>query len=529
MSNTIFNLSNVQNTLVNSPTEGIKMLPLDIVVKKDTKLCYCEATIFIKQYVNNPEVVLICMTNGHTNHVPGNTSEIRTLPLPSEAIKIIEDQLKGGSTCRNTRISVLKQIEEWGVGIRKPNYEDIYNRMRKVYEEYTVKFHPDENKSLDIWMHEKLPSQNYCIFTGGLSAYSNNAQHFVFGFQSPSQMMLMRISRSFCLDATYNISACNIEILYSLVTRHPDTGKGSPVAYMITNDHSVSPINQWLVHLRKKSCFTPLYITIDCRIAEVNAITAALPQAIIHFCEFHVLQQLGKYKYELKANLKNILIESDENEFLRKIQKFRLCVQSQQQFLTYFEHKWIGTEELLRRWGRPYVANDHQRYLTNNYIKSRLDYLVFILTNDVEFFYNEEVERIHIQNGRMGLIKNELAQHSFSANTIQDDMLPFMIINSLNEIGNSMEDSNGKWTVKSFTDEAQWENNYLQLQRLLASEHEVAAVNEKVENETNTVVVSGRNNSVWLQRFMTQNTTLHHQREDLEQLMDVPGIDEAEL
>ncbi|OAD78130.1 hypothetical protein PHYBLDRAFT_73587 [Phycomyces blakesleeanus NRRL 1555(-)] len=106
-------------------------------------------------------------------------------------------------------------------------------------------------------------------------------------------------------------------------------------------------------------------------------------------------------------------------------------------------------------------------------------------------------------------------------------MLPFMIINSLNEIGNSMENSNGKWTVKSFT--VQRENNHLQLQRLLASEHEVAVVNEKVENETNTVVVSGRNNSVWLQRIIAQNTTLHHQREDLEQLMNVPEIDEAEL
>ncbi|OAD78452.1 hypothetical protein PHYBLDRAFT_140529 [Phycomyces blakesleeanus NRRL 1555(-)] len=111
----------------------------------------------------------------------------------------------------------------------------------------------------------------------------------------------------------------------------------------------------------------------------------------------------------------------------------------------------------------------------------------------------------------MGPIENELARHSFSANTIQDDMLPFMIINHLNEIGNSMEDSNGKWTVKSFT--VQKENNYLQLQRSLASEHKVAVVNEEVENETNTVV----------------NTTLHHQREDLEQLMDVPEIDEAKL
>ncbi|OAD65365.1 hypothetical protein PHYBLDRAFT_176275 [Phycomyces blakesleeanus NRRL 1555(-)] len=160
------------NALVNSSTEEIKLLALDVVVKwnkcrklrvrelmyektrkchqarfyisdknvclaqKDTKLCYCEATIFIKQYVNNPEVVLICMTKDHTNYVSGDASEIRTLLLPSEAIKIIEDQLKGGRTCRNTRVSVLKQIEEWGIDIRKSNYKDIYNKMRKMCEEY---------------------------------------------------------------------------------------------------------------------------------------------------------------------------------------------------------------------------------------------------------------------------------------------------------------------------------------------------------------------------------------------------------
>ncbi|OAD68519.1 hypothetical protein PHYBLDRAFT_172945 [Phycomyces blakesleeanus NRRL 1555(-)] len=477
MSNTIFNLSNVQNTLVNSPTEGIKILSLDAVVK---------------QYIKNPEVALICMTNDHINHVPGNASEIRTLPLPSEVIKIIEDQLKGGSTCRNTRISVLQQIKEWGVGIRKPNYEDIYNRIRKI-KNLLYRFHSDENKSLDIWMHEKLSSQNYCIFTGNLSVYSNNAQHFAFGFQSPSQMMLMRISQSFCLDATHNISARNIEILYSLVTQHPDTGKG---------------------------------------IAENNAITAALSQTIIHFCKFHVLrawqhnldskvkldasytsEQLGKYKYELKVNLKNILIESDEDEFLRKIQEFRLYVQSQQQFLAYFEHKWIGTEELLRRWGRSYVANDHQRYLTNNYIElwhnklktiyfgrtriRRLDHLVFILTNNINVSNN--------------LIRNCTCPNFASR------QIPCKHAHLLK-----------RFIGLDFAYTAQRENNHLQLQRSLASEHEVAVINEEVKNETNTIVVSGRNNSVWLQRIMAQNITLHYQREDLEQLMDVPGIDEAE-
>ncbi|OAD78114.1 hypothetical protein PHYBLDRAFT_141980 [Phycomyces blakesleeanus NRRL 1555(-)] len=94
----------------------------------------------------------------------------------------------------------------------------------------------------------------------------------------------------------------------------------------------------------------------------------------------------------------------------------------------------------MRRWGRPYVTQQHLRYLTNNYIESwhnqlktiylnhihirRLDRLIFILTNDVEFYYKEE---------------------------IQEDILPTMIISPSGEIRNSMEKSDGEWKIKSFT------------------------------------------------------------------------------
>ncbi|OAD67177.1 hypothetical protein PHYBLDRAFT_174563 [Phycomyces blakesleeanus NRRL 1555(-)] len=202
MSNTIFNLSNVQNALVDSPLEGRKILPLDTIVaikasewqqcleriqslcstkwikkrklcgkdyifgetrkchragrytpkrqirlaQKDSKLCKCEAILQIKQHINNPEVVMLCMTKDHTNHIPGDNSDIRTLPLTSEVIRIIKGQLKEGKSCRNVRISVLEQIEEWGVDIRKPSYEDIYNIMRKM-KDVLYRFHSDENNT----------------------------------------------------------------------------------------------------------------------------------------------------------------------------------------------------------------------------------------------------------------------------------------------------------------------------------------------------------------------------------------------
>ncbi|OAD69419.1 hypothetical protein PHYBLDRAFT_66617 [Phycomyces blakesleeanus NRRL 1555(-)] len=189
MFNIIFTMFNIQNALVNSLIKEVKMLPLDTVVsfkanqwldclsriqtlcstkwikkkdhkirglvfgetrlchhageytldwsvclaQKDSKHCNYAVILYIKQYVDNPNVVDFCMKKDHTNHVPGESSNIRTLPLTSETVKMIENQLRGGSNFRNTRISVLRQIEEWGTGVRKLNYEDVYNRMRKVF------------------------------------------------------------------------------------------------------------------------------------------------------------------------------------------------------------------------------------------------------------------------------------------------------------------------------------------------------------------------------------------------------------
>ncbi|OAD67740.1 hypothetical protein PHYBLDRAFT_151266 [Phycomyces blakesleeanus NRRL 1555(-)] len=399
INNTIYDISTIQQVLINSPLEGIKMLPLNstILVKasewekcleqinvlcstkwnkkhkysgkglvfeetkkchhagqyitncqlrlaqKDTKACSYTAALKIIQHLNNPNVVTFCQTRAYVNHVSRDWDEVRTLPLPSEAIKIIEDQLKSGSSCISTRISVLRQIDSWGVGVRKPNYEEIYNRMRKMTT-LLYMFASDENASISIWLNVKLAEQNYCIFEINLSVYND--------------VLIMRILQSFCLDATHSISSKSNKVLYTSVTRHPQTGKGFPVAYMVTNNQTAIPIKLWLDHLRIKSSFVLMNITIDCSIMEVNAIKEALPHATNHYCDFHVLyawqhnldskiklnasytsEQLRNYKTALKNYLRHILIESNEDMFLRAIEDFKLMVQDQPQFLKYFEKK----------------------------------------------------------------------------------------------------------------------------------------------------------------------------------------------
>ena len=86
----------------------------------------------ILQYVHNPAVVEIKMSMGHANHVPGSNSDIRTLPLTRETVTVIERNLRNGSNCRDITTAVLRQIEQWECGRRKPTYEDVYNRIKKV-------------------------------------------------------------------------------------------------------------------------------------------------------------------------------------------------------------------------------------------------------------------------------------------------------------------------------------------------------------------------------------------------------------
>ena len=102
------------------------------ISQKDSKKIGCKGTLSILQYVENPGVVEIKMSMGHVNHVPGSNSDIRTLPLTRETVTVIERNLRNGSNCRDIRTAVLRQIEQWECGRRKPTYEDVYNRIKKV-------------------------------------------------------------------------------------------------------------------------------------------------------------------------------------------------------------------------------------------------------------------------------------------------------------------------------------------------------------------------------------------------------------
>jgi hypothetical protein len=63
---------------------------------------------------------------------------------------------------------------------------------------------------------------------------------------------LLRNADFFFLGSTFGISSEANVILYSLVVRHPVSHKEVPVAYLLTNDHYLTPVLIWHKFLKEK-------------------------------------------------------------------------------------------------------------------------------------------------------------------------------------------------------------------------------------------------------------------------------------
>jgi len=352
--------------------------------------------------------------------------------------------------------------------------------------DYLYRFRENDIESFLFWLNNKLALQGYKIFAGNPLLYSQDTTLFAYGFQSQIQSRKMEQHQSFCLDATHGISSRSMEVLYTLLVKDLLTGKGYPVAYMVTNDQSVGPVNQWLVYLRDNCNFAPTAITIDCSLAEVNAIKAAFRnQVVIHYCAFHVWRawkdNLGaklslptsisnteatEYKQDLLNDLHLILVETRKNALFRKIEGFKLKIENHTELLDYFTRYWFNNEEVVKRWGAPFVKEIHKSFVTNNYIESwhnqlkvvyferlrinRLDRLVFVLTNDVEYYFAEEYNRIIANIGRLGPLQNNIARKAYMASQISNENLISMIRNPQGSFTNADDNNNGPWKIQSF-------------------------------------------------------------------------------
>ncbi|KAI9473956.1 MAG: hypothetical protein EXX96DRAFT_488370, partial [Benjaminiella poitrasii] len=73
------------------------------------------------------------------------------------------------------------------------------------------------------------------------------------GIYDPFQKDRIQLVKAYCLDATYSISKSSDDIMYTIVIRDDNLDRGFPCSYMITNNHSVGPIVQWLQFLKESN------------------------------------------------------------------------------------------------------------------------------------------------------------------------------------------------------------------------------------------------------------------------------------
>ncbi|KAG2192873.1 hypothetical protein INT47_006045 [Mucor saturninus] len=252
--------------------------------------------------------------------------------------------------------------------------------------------------SFKIWIETKLPSEGYECFTGKLG-YTEDPSLFACEFVSPDQKIQMKNSSAFCLDASHSISSNMADILYTLIIRDNSIGRGWPDAYMITNDHGTGLMVEWLQHLRDSRLLVdPEQFTVDCCQAEVNAITNTFDPAKtrIQYCVFHVTQAWNKHLASVSVPgflpAQNRVLRGEMMSYLQRIVLlvFKKSIPNKRSLWTTSSKTGVLKTSL--KFGTWFLGRVRNK---------RLDKLVFVLVNDVEYYLLQEFERAIQGNGAL--------------------------------------------------------------------------------------------------------------------------------
>lgn len=160
------------------------------------------------------------------------------------------------------------------------------------------------------------------------------------------------------------------------------------------------------------------------------------------------------------------MTKTKKKSLFRKIEEFKLKIEKHTEVFDYFTRYWFNNEEVVKRWGAPFVKEIYKSFVTNNYIESwhnqlkaifferlrinRLDGLFFVLTNGVEYYFAEESNRIVANIGCMGPLQNNIARKTYMASQISNENLILMIRNPQGSFTNTDDNINGQWKIQSF-------------------------------------------------------------------------------
>ncbi|KAF9151690.1 hypothetical protein BGX21_005182 [Mortierella sp. AD011] len=152
--------------------------------------------------------------------------------------------------------------------------------------------------------------------------------------------------------------------------------RGIPVAFMLTNDQSVRPLELWLSEMNKLA--GPLkYVTIGDSRVEFRTIQDAFEGSVkIHLCPWHVARAWSqKICYIVRVADKEETMKY-RNKHMR--QTSLLIVEFRQEwsirlpeFATFIEDNYIGPEEHRKKWMKTYRTDTFYAAAdTNNFVES---------------------------------------------------------------------------------------------------------------------------------------------------------------
>ncbi|KAG1444261.1 hypothetical protein G6F55_012378 [Rhizopus delemar] len=350
-------------------------------VQKNSKKIGCNTIIMVTCRISDLSFVEVTRKNDH-NHIPGSYSDLQHMSISDTLPDKTKNFLCKGFSRREIRLYLLQEMEGDEQQRDKMFHYDQINNFWLTVAKDMFQFGNNEFESLQLWKR-KLINCGYKVIDHSLDNV------FFYGFISSWQMDIMKVSKCFSLDSTFGISSRSNEVLYSLVVRHPDTGKGVPVGYLLTNDQSVTLALEWLKFFRDHCSMQPEQIAVDCSIPEADAIRVTFGENCrLQLCFFLVAQcwsrnlatkiknQRGQYnnakviRSNIMSELQSIMYETVRENVIEKICQFREKWTSvQPNFVKYLENRWLALEGY-KKWSAAYVIEEHRNMLTNNCIKT---------------------------------------------------------------------------------------------------------------------------------------------------------------
>lgn len=420
----------------------------------------------------------------HTGHTLGDTADFQHLRISDDMRARIRTYVRLGLSTRRIREKLALPGSQAYIRLSKGTllrdhlltYEDVYNIYHRYWTAAT-QLHHDDITSMHMWIRKLAAEKNFFVFE-----WHGDTGRFALGIMSPfQQQMYLRNPHAIGLDSTHGTNRRKLE-LYTIMVQDPDSMKGIPVAFMITNDGSSQPLAKWLSHL-KGIVGAPRFVTTDDSQVEYRAIRAAFGESVVvHLCLWHVIRTWERaFRVLIKGTtngipaqdarklasneLRSILYDQDLGRARNKIAEFERnwseC--SDGKLWAYVRDFYLG-EPRQRRWmkayrkGKFYAGMDTNNYVESwhNHLKShflrghnhcRGDRLLYVLSHDVDAYYH--AERVHavIRVGRRSPgeildIKQKSYMEGMSEATLQERIIA----------------AEGKFCVRSFLFEGMFYN-----------------------------------------------------------------------